>query len=773
LAFSSPINANSYRRISVDLVRTRNNHHNNSNNNKHEVVTLDMNCEVTELQKLTKDQLISKLQQVQDLLYKEQKARSNLEVCNSLLQKELSTLKKVLEDESRAKGALRVEAETLRDDTVKLQKQYQDLSDKLNYRSSVSFDGKSTESLQEELLELRWRLRAETEKFKTLQKEKDAAYAEIEDLTRSLFEESNKLVSDEARKVAELEKSKEKLEKELEEMTRRLELESAVCSMLKERISKIDELEKNQSRRILTIGDESVFGSGERRHAHLETVLSAPSTPRVIASSSLSSFSVYQCQMSSSRTAISRSYSSDYKVHIPSRHLIEVENTSSSLLHSEHRVGNIHDENKTRNENDNSGLSDPKNFPPLWNSSSLSELSLAQFPSENVQSENVSASVSHVQQQPTDTNLLSDESSNEGSSSSNSSNPSLSSSCSEYNGIQQQLNSAIHSQNSLLQSLSEDFPPRNEKDPSFISHQPQQPYSNSASLDSLANEMLLVFPQTFDQRSLREFEQFLSVKFDSKMSGSCLYGDRLFHQDIKPCLMFPKQDRISIDIHSDGRASSTVAVSIGTNTQNDITKQTTKKVHVKDEFIKEIDSALIENRCYVELISSSLFQQSSKRLPTASNANKEEFLSSKSLPNANLLCVLCGSNQDCRYMIWLQHQPFKARPSHHQRSASSPSISFPFETAGKWNGIGNSANVSTSNVSSSYCGVKEKYKKKPSPYDGRTICQRCRDRIVTVGDFYTFLRNIQSGIVKWSLEEMFYECLKLRMRMNLSRVVSS
>jgi len=53
----------------------------------------------------------------------------------------------------------------------------------------------------------------------------------------------------------------------------------------------------------------------------------------------------------------------------------------------------------------------------------------------------------------------------------------------------------------------------------------------------------------------------------------------------------------------------------------------------------------------------------------------------------------------------------------------------------------------------------------------KMICQFCRDKIVSVADFYCFVRNIRAGIMKANIVDMYRECIKLRLRMNIARIM--
>ena len=61
----------------------------------------------------------------------------------------------------------------------------------------------------------------------------------------------------------------------------------------------------------------------------------------------------------------------------------------------------------------------------------------------------------------------------------------------------------------------------------------------------------------------------------------------------------------------------------------------------------------------------------------------------------------------------------------------------------------------------------------PNNPDWRNVCVFCRERVVSVAEFYAFLRNIKSGIVKTTIVEMYRKILNHRIRINVARIMSS
>ncbi|KAK9729388.1 hypothetical protein K7432_000271 [Basidiobolus ranarum] len=54
----------------------------------------------------------------------------------------------------------------------------------------------------------------------------------------------------------------------------------------------------------------------------------------------------------------------------------------------------------------------------------------------------------------------------------------------------------------------------------------------------------------------------------------------------------------------------------------------------------------------------------------------------------------------------------------------------------------------------------------------KIACSFCRERLISVCDFYSFLRMIHSGILKSSHEKLYNDCLRIRLKMFLARVGS-
>ena len=55
----------------------------------------------------------------------------------------------------------------------------------------------------------------------------------------------------------------------------------------------------------------------------------------------------------------------------------------------------------------------------------------------------------------------------------------------------------------------------------------------------------------------------------------------------------------------------------------------------------------------------------------------------------------------------------------------------------------------------------------------KSVCTYCRERVVSVADFYTFLRNVKNGIMKAPIVDMYNKCMNLRVKMAVARLLSS
>eukprot|EP01113_Clastostelium_recurvatum_P008151 TRINITY_DN1381_c1_g1_i7.p1 TRINITY_DN1381_c1_g1~~TRINITY_DN1381_c1_g1_i7.p1 ORF type:complete len:642 (+),score=224.23 TRINITY_DN1381_c1_g1_i7:197-2122(+) len=106
-----------------------------------------------------------------------------------------------------------------------------------------------TKGAEAQLEEVRARLDIEMQARMRLQEGKAKLEAELEDLTRTLFEEANEMVSTEAREKYEILQSKIRLESELEQTRSRLQLDEEMLRGLKEKFSKLEQQQQSEKRR--------------------------------------------------------------------------------------------------------------------------------------------------------------------------------------------------------------------------------------------------------------------------------------------------------------------------------------------------------------------------------------------------------------------------------------------------------------------------------------------------------------------------------------------
>eukprot|EP01114_Cavostelium_apophysatum_P015845 TRINITY_DN4401_c0_g1_i1.p1 TRINITY_DN4401_c0_g1~~TRINITY_DN4401_c0_g1_i1.p1 ORF type:complete len:507 (-),score=114.76 TRINITY_DN4401_c0_g1_i1:38-1558(-) len=202
------------------------------------------------------------------------------------------------------------------------------------------------------------------------------------------------------------------------------------------------------------------------------------------------------------------------------------------------------------------------------------------------------------------------------------------------------------------------------------------PRSRGSSLTDLdasgadPNKLILFLPEEIHSGDLKDFEEFVAIKPGS-VTGSGYsrillgaFGERVYMHDLEPCLSF----------------------------KNSKERKDNKKRPHKIKF-RDLDSALIDNRCFIEPISEASTQ----------------------------VCCLCLRDCPCKFRMYLE-------------SASGTSA---------------------------------------APKQWKFLCNYCRSRVVTVADFYTFVRNVRLGIYKTPITNMYKECLRLRIRMNVARVVSA
>lgn len=105
-------------------------------------------------------------------------------------------------------------------------------------------------ALVKKLAELKELVKIEREEKQKIQRERDTMHNELEELSRSLFEESYRLVSDEAKKRAQSDQDRKKLEEELHQAKMCLEVEGQMTHYLKNRlhfISNTKRLGRSQS----------------------------------------------------------------------------------------------------------------------------------------------------------------------------------------------------------------------------------------------------------------------------------------------------------------------------------------------------------------------------------------------------------------------------------------------------------------------------------------------------------------------------------------------
>lgn len=92
-------------------------------------------------------------------------------------------------------------------------------------------------TLRNDMHTLSSKLVSEVEKRAEIQAERDRISEELEELTRSLFEEANVMVADEAKRRHELEKDRDSIQTELQRARKKLERERSVIQQLNRRIS--------------------------------------------------------------------------------------------------------------------------------------------------------------------------------------------------------------------------------------------------------------------------------------------------------------------------------------------------------------------------------------------------------------------------------------------------------------------------------------------------------------------------------------------------------
>jgi len=106
--------------------------------------------------------------------------------------------------------------------------------------------GICSENCRAEMEQCKRRLEEEIQARFAIQQAKEKLEGELEDLTKSLFEEANSMVSTEAREKHELMLSKRKLEYELEQAQSKLQLDEQLLQSLKEKFSNLEKSTRRQ-----------------------------------------------------------------------------------------------------------------------------------------------------------------------------------------------------------------------------------------------------------------------------------------------------------------------------------------------------------------------------------------------------------------------------------------------------------------------------------------------------------------------------------------------
>ncbi|PRP87032.1 hypothetical protein PROFUN_04768 [Planoprotostelium fungivorum] len=178
---------------------------------------------------------------------------------NAESEKQLNIHKQMLDKETRAKGHLRADNDLLQNTVQELNQRIVMLfnrnEEKANQERAIVSQALTPQELQIAVAELRLLLQEEKERTASLERRLEDTSRELEDVTRTLFEEANRMVSLEARRRSQAEEQSEALKGRLEELSHRCDLESAQNKTLKERIrssSRLDlfrvrELAWNQS----------------------------------------------------------------------------------------------------------------------------------------------------------------------------------------------------------------------------------------------------------------------------------------------------------------------------------------------------------------------------------------------------------------------------------------------------------------------------------------------------------------------------------------------
>ncbi len=142
-----------------------------------------------------------------------------------------------------------------------------------------------------------------------------------------------------------------------------------------------------------------------------------------------------------------------------------------------------------------------------------------------------------------------------------------------------------------------------------------------------------------------------------------------------------------------------------------------------DTAVSELSKAVMDNRCIIE----PLPQKSSENLV---NDTSSTTSSSSSSSSSNVCCEMCGKERSPKFRTTIEKE-----------TESKPKFSLT-------------------------------KKQSPSGKEWRNICQFCRDRLVSCADLFTFLRNVKMGYRKGHPSDLLRELLKLRLRVNFSRLVS-
>eukprot|EP01117_Protostelium_nocturnum_P011110 TRINITY_DN4035_c0_g1_i1.p1 TRINITY_DN4035_c0_g1~~TRINITY_DN4035_c0_g1_i1.p1 ORF type:complete len:447 (+),score=202.69 TRINITY_DN4035_c0_g1_i1:155-1495(+) len=159
---------------------------------------------------------------------------------HEIVLRELEFNKQLLKEESRAKGMLRSEVEQLEyavsELNARILNQIRQQEDRISQDKIIFDENLKEEELRQCVTELRIQLKAEKERSERLQNQLIETGQELEEVTRSLFEEANEMVSNEARRRAGAEDELNRLRIKMEEMERRCEMESIQNQNLKERL---------------------------------------------------------------------------------------------------------------------------------------------------------------------------------------------------------------------------------------------------------------------------------------------------------------------------------------------------------------------------------------------------------------------------------------------------------------------------------------------------------------------------------------------------------